>query len=454
MGFGEDGLGLEINLNPYNGLGILISFYPFRVFRETMPKPKLSKIVNEQIKKPSPIRQIMKMAEQKNIINMGLDPDDVISFGGGWVNHAAPEEFRDCYIRICSDKNQFHKSGGYSTTPGDSELRNLIAKFEYELFGITNLGCENIIVGQSSTQVTHDTFICLADPGDSILLLDPTYANYPGQMDFALPGSRILRLRVLDPETWTYLPNVNDTKEEFKNIFSKHKPRIVLIPSPDNPSSKMIDMDLLKTICDITSESGSYLVLDHAYKTQYFGDSPPKYFSWSPLDYENLVTLHSNSKWTRGLGRRLGWVEAGDHVIEGMERIQQCSILCPDSLHQMAMRAYLEKALSDGSLKRYVEETRAAYAEAAKTTIKAIDEHLGMPRLNPDGGLYTVMKVGEDSDEFVLRVLKNTGVLFIPGKGFGESLRFGVRISYGPWVGNHDKIKEGMERVGKYLGKC
>jgi aspartate/methionine/tyrosine aminotransferase len=418
-----------------------------------MPKPTLSKIVEEQIKKPSPIRQIMKMAERQNIINMGLDPDDVISFGGGWVNHAAPEKLRECYIQVCSDKEQFHKSGAYSATPGDSELRGLISEFERELFGLKGLSSNNIIIGQSSTQVTHDTFVCLADPGDTILLLDPTYANYPGQMEFALPNHKIVHLRVLDTETWTYLPDVNHTIEDFKNLFSEHKPKMVLIPSPDNPSSKMIHPELLKTMLEITAEHGSFLVIDHAYKAQYFGDSPPKYFSWSPKYHENLVTLHSNSKWTRGLGRRLGWVEANENVIDGMERIQQCSILCPDSLHQMAMKVYLQKALEDGSLKRYVEEVRKSYEEAAKTTIEAIDQHLGMPRLEPDGGLYTVMKVGEDSDEFVLRVLKNTGVLFIPGKGFGKSLEKGVRISYGPWVDNIEKIKEGMERVGRYLGK-
>ncbi|UCG69317.1 MAG: aminotransferase class I/II-fold pyridoxal phosphate-dependent enzyme, partial [Thermoplasmata archaeon] len=279
-----------------------------------MAKPALSSIVKEQMEKPSPIRQIMKMAERQNIINMGLDPDDVISFGGGWVNHAAPEQFRNCYIQVCSDKESFHKSGAYSTTLGDSELRNSIARFEEEIFGLRGLTSKNIIVGQSSTQVTHDIFICLADPGDSILLLDPTYANYPGQMDFALPNSKIVHLNVLDPETWTYVPDVNRAIEDFKALFSSHKPKIVLIPSPDNPSSKMIPPRLLKTMLEVTAESGSYLVIDHAYKAQYFGDSPPEYFSWSPSEYENLVTLHSNSKWARGLGRRLGWVEASEDV--------------------------------------------------------------------------------------------------------------------------------------------
>jgi aspartate/methionine/tyrosine aminotransferase len=364
----------------------------------------------------------------------------------------APEEFRDLYIQVCSDREKFHVSGGYSATPGDSELRNEIARFEELIFGVKGLTSGNIIVGQSSTQVTHDIFICLADPGDCILLLDPTYANYPGQMDFALPNAKITFLEVLDPETWTYIPDVDKTIESFKELFSTHKPKFVLIPSPDNPSSKMLPLELMKTMLELTKEGGSYLVLDHAYKTQYFGDSPPEYFSWSAAEHGNLVALHSNSKWCRGLGRRLGWVEASEGVIDGMERIQQCSILCPDTLHQMAMKAYLHKALDDGSLKRYVEETRRAYEAAANSTIKAIDENLGMPRLEPDGGLYTVMDVGEDSDEFMLRVLKNTGVLFIPGGGFGKTLQKGVRISYGPWVGNHEKINEGMERVGRYLG--
>ncbi|UCF09130.1 MAG: hypothetical protein JSW28_05495, partial [Thermoplasmata archaeon] len=114
-----------------------------------MAELTLSKIVEEQIQKPSPIRQIMKMAERKNIINMGLDPDDVISFGGGWVNHAAPEEFRKQYVKICSDPDEFHKSGAYSTTPGDSELRALIVEFEKEVFGIRDMTAANIILGQS-----------------------------------------------------------------------------------------------------------------------------------------------------------------------------------------------------------------------------------------------------------------------------------------------------------------
>jgi len=416
----------------------------------TMPGQKLSRIVQEQMEKPSPIRQIMKMAERRNIVAMGLNPDDVISFGGGWVNHEAPKRFREIYGEIARDEPGFHRSGGYSATLGEHDCRQKIADMEAVIFGMRNVSEKNIIIGQSSTQVTHDLFVTLMDPGDGIILLDPTYANYPGQLSFACPGHKIHRLKVLDTESWTYVPDPSSTVEEFKAMYGQHWPKVVLFPSPDNPTSQMPPDRLVRAMADVTEDGGSYLAMDFAYKTQYFGEMPD-YYSWSPEDRPHVVSLHSNSKWARGLGRRLGWIEASEAVVGGMERVDQCSILCPDTLHQMAMAQYLGEALGDGSLKKYLDDARAAYKHAADVTMEAIDQYLGMRALTPQGGLYTCVDVGEDGDAFVQRVLKNTGVLFIPGKGFGDTLRNAVRISYGPMVNDLGKITEGMERVGKYL---
>jgi len=418
-----------------------------------MAELKLSDIIQDQVSKPSPIRQIMKMADRQNIINMGLDPDDIISFGGGWVNHPAPDEMRVAYIDLCNDRDQFHKSGGYSPTPGDPECRKLLARYEREIFGLKEFDEKNVIIGQSSTQITHDMFITIANPGDTILMLDPTYANYPGQIAFALPGSKIELFNVLDTETWSYVPDVQAKIDEFTELFSRVQPKVTLITAPDNPTSQNIPVELVEAMIEITAEHGAYLVIDHAYKTQYFGDAPPEFYSWSPSEYPNLITLHSNSKWSRGLGRRLGWIEASANIVNAMERTQQCTILCPDSLHQMVLVTYLQKALDDGSLKKYINYVRKDYERAAKVTVEAIDKNLKMPRLDPQGGLYSCIDVGTDGDTFVPEVLKNTGVLFIPGAGFGPSLKNAVRISYGPLVHDLDKIKLGMERVGEFINK-
>jgi len=419
---------------------------------KTVTQPTLSSLVREQITKPSPIRQIMKMAERQNILAMGLDPAQVISFGGGWVNHAAPEEFRQAYESVVADKDLFHKSGGYTATLGDMECREQIARFEEHVFGVPRLGAEHIAIGMGSTQLTHDLFRTLLDPGDTVMLLDPTYANYEGQLAFAVPGVKIVRLRVLDPQTWSYLPESDPAgiAREFTRLFDAHRPRLVLFGAPDNPTSQVLPQALADLMLAKTAEAGAWLAIDFAYKCQYF-KTPPAYYAWSPADHANIVGIHSNSKWARGLGRRLGWIEAPASVVDAIERVQQCSILCPDTLSQMTMARYVKGAIANGSLKKYIDNANSLYKQAADVTIKAVDTYLQRPRLTPFGGLYTVVDIGSNADEFVPKALQATGVLVVPGGGFGESLRNGVRISFGPLVHDTAKIEEGLERLGRFI---
>ncbi len=415
-------------------------------------EPSLSSLVREQIARPSPIRQIMKMAERQNILAMGLDPARVISFGGGWVNHSAPDEFRQAYQSVVSDPDLFHTSGGYTATLGDMACREQIARFEEHLFGVPRLGPEHIAIGMGSTQLTHDLFRTLLDPGDTVMLLDPTYANYEGQLAFSVPGVTVVRLRVLDPRTWSYLPETDPAgvAREFSRLFDAHRPRLVLFGAPDNPTSQVVPRALAEVMLAKTADAGAWLAIDFAYKCQFF-QTPPAYYAWSPADYPNVVGIHSNSKWARGLGRRLGWLEAAPSVVEAIERVQQCSILCPDTLSQMTMARYLKMAIGNGSLRQYVDDANALYKNAARVTLDAIDRHIGRPRLQPFGGLYTVVDIGTDAEAFVPKALKATGVRVVPGGGFGASLINGVRISFGPLVNDTAKIDEGLERLGKWM---
>jgi aspartate/methionine/tyrosine aminotransferase len=164
-----------------------------------------------------------------------------------------------------------------------------------------------------------------------------------------------------------------------------------------------------------------------------------------------VIAIHSNSKWGRGLGRRLGWVEAAPDVIDALERVQQCSLLCADTLSQMAMTRFVQRAVAEGTLRGYVEHWNGLYREAARVTAEAIDEHLQRPRLESMGGLYAVVDIGGDADAFVPRALQATGVLVVPGRGFGASLTNGVRISYGPLVMHPEKIREGLARLGRWM---
>ena len=332
------------------------------------------------------------------------------------------------------------------------ECREQIARFEEHLFGVPRLGPEHIAIGMGSTQLTHDLFRTLLDPGDTVMLLDPTYANYEGQLAFSVPGVKIVRLRVLDPQTWSYLPETDPAgiAREFSRLFDQHRPRMVLFGAPDNPTSQVVPQALADVMLAKTSDAGAWLAIDFAYKCAVLPGAACVLRVVARRSSE-----HRRHSLELEVGARtraaLGWIEAHPSVVEAVERVQQCSILCPDTLSQMTMAKYLKAAIADGSLKKYVADANALYKNAADVTLKAVDTHLQRPRLTPFGGLYTVVDIGTNADEFVPKALKATGVLVVPGGGFGESLKNGVRISFGPLVRDTAKIDEGLARLGAWM---
>jgi|TARA_B100000745_G_scaffold300337_1_gene253883 aspartate/methionine/tyrosine aminotransferase len=416
-----------------------------------MPNPPISTRLRKEGLPGSPIRRIMELADRENIINMGLDPDDVISFAGGWVNHAAPDELRSAYTSIVSDHDSFHTAGAYSPTAGLPQLRELLVAMDQVLYSTEGLEAANILVGANSTQLTYCLFLALLDPGDHVLLFDPTYANYPPQLEFCHNGVDILTLPVLDTEDWSYFASPDEILERLEDVLKRDKPKLLLFSSPDNPTGGIMPDSTFFEIIELAYHHGCFVAVDYAYRAQYFTEKQPAQFAASPIVHPNLIKIHSNSKWCRGLGRRLGWIEARADVIDTLEAVQQSVVLCPDTVHQMALASYLESALPDGSLLTYMDNSRAAYKTAAQHLTNYVDEFLKMRHIVPQGGLYTVVDVGREADNFVYDMLEKTGVIFVPGSGFGRTLKNGIRISFGPLVNDLNRMKQGFERVRNYL---
>ena len=409
---------------------------------------RLSKKVKTLRRKPSPIKEIMNYGDPEYIRKFGINPDDLISFAGGWSNHNAPEKLREAYEKIVSNPEEFHSSGSYSTSIGDREFRNAICKFEKHLYDM-EINEKQISVGLGSTQLTNDLFSVLLDPGDKILLLDPSYCNYPAQLVNGIDNIEILRFSVINEDNWEF--TADNKIEEFSNYILKNKPKIVLLVSPDNPTSKVLSHEFVQATLNAVKEINSFLIIDFAYKELVYDDVNPKYFSWSPSD--NFISLRTNSKWCRSLGRRIGWVEAPEFIIESMEFIQSSTILSPDKLHQMAFGKFINDSIDDGSLDIYIQNTRKLYKNAADKTAELIQKHLGFPIIKPDGGLYIFMDVKTNSAKFVETILTKTGILFIPGWGFGRTGKNAVRLSFGPLVEQIDKIEQGIIKISNYLNE-
>ncbi|KKU13882.1 MAG: Aminotransferase [Candidatus Magasanikbacteria bacterium GW2011_GWC2_45_8] len=392
------------------------------------------------------MRQIMMYADQAYLKTLGIKPENLISFAGGWVNHKAPLELQKAYKEIVSDDESMHASGGYSPTLGMLGCKEAIVKFEKHTYAVQNLEPCHIAIGASSTQLLSDLMRVLLDPDDKVLLLDPSYCNYQSQIVTATDAN-IIRFPVIDVDTWEY--NADKRIGAFVDYIQKERPKAVLLVSPDNPTSQVLSQDFVVAAYEAVCSIGSFLVVDFAYKDMVFEEKIPEYFSWGPTD--NLISIHSNSKWSRSLGRRLGWIEADESVIQALDSIQSSTILCPDTLHQMAFQRCVNEAVENNTLRPYIKKVSDDYKKAAFFTVAAIKKYTNAKFLVPQGGLFTCIDVSMDGAVFVEKALKETGVLLVPGWGFGKTLKNAVRLSFGPLVYDLQKIEEGIKRVSRLL---
>lgn len=395
----------------------------------------------------SPVREIMNFAEKATLQKLGINFHDFISFGGGWVNHSSPEAYRDAYLDILNDNEKFHFSGGYSPTPGELFCKEAVISFEEALFGLSGLKTNEVFIGQSSTQLTYLLFKILVNEHDKIMFLDPTYCNYALQNNIFNAGN-LISFPVIDATTFRYIANEPQTVSRLRKFIASEKPKVVFLVSPDNPTGQVLSDEFVNAAYEEVQKYGGVVIIDFSYKTFVFGNNP-QYFSQKPDG--NFITIHSNSKWGRNLGKRLGWIEAPSYILEHIVTFQSATILCPDRLHQMAFTEYVNRSVKDGSLLEFISATKDLYQKAAQFTAEQIDDHLGLPYIKPAGGIYTCVKVSKNSALFIQDVLKNTAVLFIPGWGFGNSLKDAVRLSFGPLVHDHYLIARGLKRVGEYL---
>ncbi len=413
-------------------------------------KTRLSHLVEDTLQGLSPIQTIMKMAEPSNIKEMGVNPEKMISFGGGWCNHFAPEPLRKIYVNLCKDKDTFHDTGRYSAIIGNEYCRYQLSQLEQTVYDVKNISEKNIALGQSSTQLFHDVLRVIANPGDDICVLDPTYANYANAVKIALPSSTLRFISALDASTWTYLSNPQQSLDELQE-FAEQGAKALVVPVPDNPTSQIPPDSFLKGAADIMQDHNGFLILDFAYKSLWF-DQMPSCFHWSAEDMPHVIGIHSHSKWLSSLGRRLGWIEASQPIINGLEKINESMLLSPDTLHSMAVAQFLDSSLKNGFVKEYVNNIRQLYKKTATVLTAAIETYLDWPYLEPMGGLYTVCPTPEQVNPvlFVKKLLKETGTLVIPGVGFGPSMNRGIRLSYGPLVYDHNLIVEGIKRISTY----
>jgi aspartate/methionine/tyrosine aminotransferase len=299
----------------------------------------------------------------------------------------------------------------YTQATGLDSLRERISGWYADRFGV-QVPARRIVVTAGASAALQLACLALIDPGDEILMPDP---SYPCNRQFvsAAEGRAVL---------------VPTTAQERYQLSAagvranwNARTRGVLLASPSNPTGTSIHPDELRRIHEFVSSRGGLTLIDEIY----LGLSYDETFGRTGLGLDDqVISINSFSKYFNMTGWRLGWMVVPEALVPAIERLAQNLFICPSVVAQHAALACFEP----DSLAEY-ERRRAEFKARRDTFIPQLEAvGLAVPVV-PDGAFYAwadcsaaARRLGvEGSWDFAFELMRRAHLAVTPGRDFGSA---------------------------------
>ncbi len=345
--------------------------------------------------------QILRLAERPG----------VISLAGGLPDPAVfqVEETRAAMERVLGEHAP--EALNYSPNPGVTALRELVAARMKEREGIRTHPDEVLVVSGGVEGIRH-TLNGLCDPGDPLLVEDPTYLA-------TLHIARELGLRPIPVASDEEGPIPEALDEACARLSGEGTAARLLYANPtfSNPTGRTWSRERRVRILEVCERRDVFVVEDHAYAELRYDETPvPALKAIAP---ERVIFVHTFSK-IFGPGLRLGWVAADPALVARFGLLKLGSDQCSGALVQRLAIAYAES----GALDRQVRRSRALYREKRDAMLAALASRgdsgssLGPPAVRPDGGFFLWLETGVDTELLLPRAIERQRVAFVAGAPF------------------------------------
>jgi aspartate/methionine/tyrosine aminotransferase len=326
----------------------------------------------------------------------------------------------------------------YTDTRGIPDLRQAVCEKSARKNGIQADPETEILVTTGAKQAMFLAVMALVDPGDEVLLPDPTWVSYEPCVHLA--GGKIVRFPLVEREG--FQPDVDDMR---RRVTAKTK--MIILNTPANPTGTVLTGPVLDGIAALAQEHDLVVLSDEVY--EYYVYDGRKHISIGSLPgmKERTVTVSSTSKSFNMFGWRVGWGIANAAIIERMTNIHQHSAACATSFAQPGVAVALR-------LPDTVMEPRVRLFEEARDVL--IDGLNSMPGVtcHKPGGAYmafpNVESFGKTSAEVSRALLEEAGIQTVAGSAFGPNGEGHIRLVFACPA---QDAAEGVERLGTALAR-
>nr|HDO81538.1 aminotransferase class I/II-fold pyridoxal phosphate-dependent enzyme [Candidatus Bathyarchaeota archaeon] len=359
-----------------------------------------------------------------------------------YLNIGDPAPFFEVpsHVREAMVKAVMERSAGYAPSEGIPEFREAVCRKEREVNEVTSITPDDVIATAGVSEGIQLVMQALADPGDEVLLPDPTYPPYRSYA--ALNGVGIRTYSCLEDEGWT--PDVDDLRSKMdENV------KAVFLINPNNPCGSVYPERRVKEIVDVAGEYGVPIVSDEIYdQIVYEG----RFRSAASLAEDvPVIGLNGLSKTYLVPGWRLGYVYF--HDPEGViQDVKEGVVKGARVRLSVNVPAQVAGAAALNGSKEHVKELVSALRERRDYTFKRLSEIHEFHCEEPRGAFYVFPRINlrkwRDDLEFVIEVLNDAGVLLVNGSGFGENGGWHFRMVFLPTV---DILEEAFNRLEEFM---
>ena len=386
-----------------------------------MRNPLSETIVNI---KPSGIRKFFDLVSEMN-------DKDVISLGVGEPDFDTPWHVRDEGIYSLEKGRTF-----YTSNSGLKELREEICNYLDRRYQVSYDWHHETIVTVGGSEGIDIAMRAMLDPGDEVLIPQPSYVSY--EPCAILAGGKPVIIELKAENEFRLTP-----EELLEHITDKTK--ILVLPYPNNPTGAIMERADLEKIAEIVMEKDIFVLSDEIYsELSYKGDHVT--IASIPGMKERTILINGFSKAYAMTGWRLGYACGPREIIEQMTKIHQFAIMCAPTTSQYAAVEAMRNGDAD------VATMREAYDQRRRYLVNAFKE-MGLECFEPYGAFYIfpcIKEFGMTSEEFAERFLKEEKVAVVPGTAFGDSGEGFLRISYAYSLQN---LKAALERLERFVEK-
>ncbi|MDR0551329.1 MAG: aminotransferase [Spirochaetaceae bacterium] len=313
----------------------------------------------------------------------------------------------------------------YGWIEGSPEFKELVAGL------YKNVAPENVLQTNGATGANLLVLLGLIEKGDHVIALYPSY-----QQHYDIPrslGAEVSMLPLLEERGW------NPDIDELKSLIRKNT-KLIVLNNANNPTGTIIEEPVMLEIAAAARKVGAWILVDEVFQSL---DNAVKMTPIADL-YERGISTNSISKTYSVPGIRIGWTASGSEAAAIFRSLRDYTLICAGVLDNiLAEHVLRNRAAVMERNRRIVLQNLSIFAQWVEQEPRV---SVVMPRAVPVS--FVKLDIPQDTEQFCVDLLRDTGVLLVPGSRFGVEGH--ARLGY---CAHTETLRAGLDALSGYLCK-